>query len=536
MRKKMGKHYGLFALFLLLLLGVPLTGSAEARVQLLGWRDINPSLIPNGSVNKAGTYEYVVFGQFANNPILWRVLRADQGGIIRRGYLFSENTLGSSMAFDGGGSNNYGRSSIRTYLVSDDTTGFYVPANFSAAEKTAIVEQSLTTTAGDGSDSVTTDNPMFLLSSTDLTEPDYGFSGMLGTDVNRGALDTAGNRGHYWTRSPTTDLVRVWGINSVRNGGYHFGLSADRTDLFIRPACFLNLDSFLFKSAFNDFTPGSSSGGEGGSRQNPFVLLLPGQIPTGAPAGWTTRFASEDKIPEIAKIDGKFLTLEWGTAISPAVKNWPAPDDFMLLNGERPFKVASHKTNKNMLVLTFEKGVKFGESVRISYNLDTDAISFDSTGDPIKIVNSFLSLIVSNDTLPIPNTPNVTPTQARFDGLSPEDLKFLLSGAALTAANAGNLSITVETPEGTVSFAAGDYSVESRNLTIFKNFLSQLRDGTHTVYLHNDTAQVGKITLVVTNSSGSDTKDSGSSGCNAGVGASAFLLLLGGMAVLRKKD
>ena len=136
----MGKHYGLFALFLLLLLGVPLTGSAEARVQLLGWRDINPSLIPNGSANKAGTYEYVVFGQFANNPILWRVLRADQGGIIRRGYLFSENTLGSSMAFDGGGSNNYGRSSIRTYLVSDDTTGFYVPANFSAAEKTAIVE------------------------------------------------------------------------------------------------------------------------------------------------------------------------------------------------------------------------------------------------------------------------------------------------------------------------------------------------------------------------------------------------------------
>lgn len=85
MKKMMKKRCALFALFLLLLLGVSFAGSAQADVQLSGWKDINPELTPNGSANKAGTYEYVLFGQFVNNPILWRVLSADQGGVFRRG-------------------------------------------------------------------------------------------------------------------------------------------------------------------------------------------------------------------------------------------------------------------------------------------------------------------------------------------------------------------------------------------------------------------------------------------------------------------
>ena len=154
---------------------------------------------------------------------------------------------------------------------------------------------------------------------------------------------------------------------------------------------------------------------------------------------------------------------------------------------------------------------------------------YEAYGVTARVVDSFAAFEVINN---MPSggggvvTPNVIPPQALFDGLAPADLKFLLSGAALTAANAGNLSIIDETPGGTsLLLAAGDYGCESRNLTLLQTFLSKLEDGTHTIYLYNGETRVGKVTLVVTDSTDGEAQGSGSSGCNAGAGTAVLLAM-----------
>ena len=305
-----------------------------------------------------------------------------------------------------------------------------------------------------------------------------------------------------------------------------------------RPACFLNLESIIFKSASEDFDLGSGSpSAEGGSRENPYVLVLPGEVP----AYWSSgKFLSEDHVPDSMDINGKTLTMMWSSTLPlPAVKRWPDPADFTLWVGSRsehPTAITSDDANLNVLKLTFAAGVTANDkNLRLSYNLNTDAILFAVSGWGANrhVANSFENVTVTNvtpiDPIDPPVTPNVTPSHTRFDGSSPADVKALLRGAALTAAKAGYLSITDSTPDGTrIPLGAGDYSVESRNLTIFISFLSKLGDGTHTLYFYNGDVQVGKITLTVTGSTGGEAKDSGSSGCNAGLG-SAGLLAMGMM-------
>ena len=57
-RYKKNNKKGVFFLFLsLLLIGVCFTGMSEAGVKLSGWKEMNPSLIPDGTDAKAGTYQ-----------------------------------------------------------------------------------------------------------------------------------------------------------------------------------------------------------------------------------------------------------------------------------------------------------------------------------------------------------------------------------------------------------------------------------------------------------------------------------------------
>ena len=505
---------------------------AHAGVQLQGWRDLNPSLTPDGMAGNAGTYQYVLFGKYSGNPILWRILSADQTGTERRGFLYSEKALEEKQFDSIMGSNNYGKSAIRTFLVGTGLADFYRASNFTDAEKSVVIEQSFTTTKGDGTDLITTtNNAMFLLSSGDLQEPQYGFLNGPGNDVNREAVDTGGSAVSYWTRSPNPSALLAYYV--YHDGKPNFGM-VSLSLVFVRPACFLNLESVLFKAASNDFALSTPSAGVAGSPENPYFLVLPGEVPTSV-SGWTTTFASADNAPVRATYEGQTVTLEWSTAISHAVKNWPAPTDFVLSTGQSPVSVISDAKNPNLLKLTFAANIA-ASSVKLSYNLNTDAIAVSKNGNQAIVVGSFANLDVESSS--VPNTQNVIPTQARFDGLTPESLSFLLNGAALTAANAGNLNIVVETPEGNrISLVEGDYRFESRTLTFHTSFLSKLGNGTHTIYLYRDNVQVGKITLIVTNSTGGGSnKDSGSSGCNAGVATGALLLLLGGMAALRKKN
>lgn len=197
-------------LMMLLVSSVLLSNAAQAGVQLQGWKDLNPFTIPDGTAGNQGSYQYVLFGKYSSTPIVWRILSADQTGTTRKGYLYSEKAL-LTKAFDGS-SNNYGRSSIRTYLVSDDTAGFYISSNFTDAEKSAVVVHSFTTTDGNGDNSATTtNNAMFLPSSDDLIKEEYGFSSNRNAqDVNRKATDTSNGGGVTGRARPllTTSSMR----------------------------------------------------------------------------------------------------------------------------------------------------------------------------------------------------------------------------------------------------------------------------------------------------------------------------------------
>ncbi len=340
--------------------------------------------------------------------------------------------------------------------------------------------------------------------------------------------DAANPGWYYWTRSPVAGYTfKAWGVfgaGDLSHGNVHNSAVA------ARPACFLNQELIIFKSASNDFDLGSNPAGEAGSAENPYLLVLPSEIPNGAPSGWTTEFVSVTKTPDGAVINGKNMIVSWDVDILPAVKRWPAPGDFKLSTGESPVSVTSDDANPKLLKLTFATGVTAGATVTLSYNLNTDAVSYyEAYGVTARVVDSFAAFEVINN---MPSggggvvTPNVIPPQALFDGLAPADLKFLLSGAALTAANAGNLSIIDETPGGTsLLLAAGDYGCESRNLTLLQTFLSKLEDGTHTIYLYNGETRVGKVTLVVTDSTDGEAQGSGSSGCNAGAGTAVLLAM-----------
>lgn len=531
-------------------------GPSEAVVQLRPRVNSSGAILKNDDGIKIAGEDYVLWGKYkhrlvggnyesAGTPVLWRVMSADAAMGGQKKVILLTHFLVDFMRYHSSASNIWGSSDVQLWVNSTAMGGFL--EDFSVSERNAMPSPSLDGLSG-------TKATLASLWKSDASSAlwDWVYAGELyswfgGNDMGVGGGSFGPNskarRAHYkdagitydstdlgfryWTRSPVSfDVALAW---YAREDGA-LGLNAANGFAAVRPACFLDLDSILFKSVSNDFAPGLSPS-MGSSSVNPYILVLPDVAANGLPVA----YASADKVPVIAKIDGKNLVLEWETAISPAVKKWPAPEDFMLSNGEFPIKVTGDNANKNVLHLTFKTGVKYGDSVRISYNLNTDAISFDSTGNPIKVVNSFLSFVVSNDTLPVPSTPNITPTQARFDGLSPEDLEFLMSGAALSAANAGTLTIAVDTPSGThISLATGNYSLESRNLTIFKAFLSQLEDGRHTLTLYRGSVQVGKVTLTVINSTFNDASSdgSGSGGCNTGLGALGFLF---GFTVLFRK-
>ena len=116
---------------------------------------------------------------------------------------------------------------------------------------------------------------------------------------------------------------------------------------------------------------------------------------------------------------------------------------------------------------------------------------------------------VGTVTLTVTTSSNVSPTSITFDISNPKNLTFTLGADALTAAQNKTLSITLN---GT-TVTASNYSFTSPTLTILADYIKNLAIGMHTIQLKNGAANVGTITLHVTNNGYFDT---GSSGCNTG--------------------
>ena len=214
---------------------------------------------------------------------------------------------------------------------------------------------------------------------------------------------------NYWTRSPVlVDSRSAWQISIYGSLVYANTLSGITQG--IRPVCVIDLGSVVFKSGVDNFELSAPSGQPAGAPDNPYVLVLSGDIPD----GMTVKFISADMPPSDVYIDEKTLTLEWDIAISQAVKKWPDLRDFSLLraDGSRLTPVAiSADASPKKLILTFSTAVLKDELVKLDYNLNTDAISFDVTAGTVKVMNSLSNRSVENRTGRV-TPPIVNPSSA----------------------------------------------------------------------------------------------------------------------------
>ena len=447
-RNRWDKKRGWFISFFLLLLSVYIfTGISEAGVTL------KPRY--NGTNIDAAREQYVYFGKYEHRlgsatgtsediptPILWRVMELKDHGAGKKGAILLSHYLLESMAYQGnythdGGSGKYYRtgtsilahtwdgSEVQSWLNSSDVSvsvklgktnnystpikGFLHPDYFSSVEQGSMLDYPYNRYS-EGEIGPAAGKKIVLPSGGNVGTIQYEMGTWFASANNnennntrkahfKGGPEsfTAGNFDgwyYYWTRSPASSFG-AYGVDiDGRVGGSGVGYAG----VAVRPALFLNLESIIFKSASDDFDLGLNSAAEGGSRQNPYLLVLPSESPNGAPGGWTTTFTSAIKPPKGAKINGKELIVSWDVAISPAVKNWPASGDFKLGTGEHPTNVTSDDSNPNSLKLTFATSAAYGAAVTLSYNLNTDAISYDSIATPVKVVDSFANFVVSNDT------------------------------------------------------------------------------------------------------------------------------------------
>ena len=509
-RTKRDRKYGVYYSFLLLLLSLfVFSGISEAGVTL------SPRY--NGTSIEATREQYVYFGKYDHRletydglkegsptPILWRVMELKDHSGSQKGAILLSHYVLESIAYQGTttGSPNYYRpettipantwygSEVQSWLNSSDVSvtvklgvtdvnanikGFLHTDYFSTLEQGLMLDYPYS--RYNETESVPAAGKKIVLPSGKYEDigGSYVDKYEMGTwfasaenDANNNtrkahfkggsASFTQGSSDgwYYWTRSPVAShSIRAC---SVSRGGGVYNHGVRTAGAAVRPAFFLNLESVIFKSASEDFVPGSPSAAAGGSPQNPYILVLPSAVPTGAPTGWLTKFASEDKTPDGATINGKNLTVSWDVSLSPAVKRWPALGDFRLSTGETATSITSDDANPKLLKLTFATGVTAGATVTLSYNLNTDAISYDSSGSPVKVVGSFTKTVTnttpsggggggdtpSGDTTPTGVGATIGgqtyPAQVQTDGTY---LITLPSGASLSA-----LTVSMTLPSG----------------------------------------------------------------------------------------
>lgn len=220
---------------------------------LIGYNEIL-SQFPSMS---SGNYYYKI------EPIKWRILERQENKLL----LLSEVIL-DSHNFDWD-SNNYEQSDIRVWLNDE----FYNSA-FTEKEQALICTKALA-----NGDSTIYDN-VFLLSSSDMLNNDYGFNNhMLSQDTNRVKLTTSysrakgvsiraqslvpsqyANAGAYYLRSANGSNTENY-VHTVYADGVIFDGDIDRYEYGVVPALVLDLDAgdnsdkaFNFDILFNWFS------------------------------------------------------------------------------------------------------------------------------------------------------------------------------------------------------------------------------------------------------------------------------------------
>ena len=418
--------------------------TSEAVVQVLPRLNINGDILKDESGVDIPLEDFVLLGKFKHGmyasldvtgwknhyepwpvPVLWRVMSGDAAtGSGQRKVTLLANYLVDARRYNMGSaatpwavSNAWVGSELQLWL-NNTSTGFLT--DFTTASKNALLSPS---PDGIGGSKVTlpslaSENGAVVLAKADHEQ--YVYSGDLAlwfgsndSDFNTSMRPTlmgphawarlaafkgGSNTNPYWTRSPVADNLfstNAWQVSyygELAHGHVLYGTSGG-----VRPIVVVDLGSVVFKSGVDNFELNTPSGYPAGDPRNPYVLVLPGDIPD----GMTVDFISADMPPASLDMNEKTLTLEWDIPVSQAVKQWPSSLDFSLLraDGSRLNPVSIHVDgNPNKLILTFDTAALKGEVLTLDYNLNTDAISFDVTAGTVKVMNSFANRNVDNRT------------------------------------------------------------------------------------------------------------------------------------------
>lgn len=423
------------------MLGGVWVNKSDAVVQVLPRLNISGDILKDESGADIPLEDFVLLGKFKHGmyasldatgwknhyepwpvPVLWRVMSGDAAiGSGQRKVILLANYLVDARRYNGGNAsqpwtadNTWLGSELQTWL--NDTNGFL--KDFTTATKNTLLSPA---PDGIGGSKVTlpsfaSANGSVIYNATDHEQ--YVYSGDLAVWFGTNDSDFApGNlapilgphawarlaafkgvpTSHpYWARSPvTTWAANAWQVSLAGSLGY--GNVLNGAGAGIRPVVKIDLGSVVFKSGVDNFELSAPSGYPAGDPRNPYVLILPGDIPD----GMTVDFISADMPPASLDINEKTLTLEWDIPISQAVKQWPNSLDFSLhrADGSRLHPTfISADVNPHKLILTFDVAVLKDESLTLDYNLNTDAISFDVTTGTVKVMNSFANRNVDNRT------------------------------------------------------------------------------------------------------------------------------------------
>lgn len=444
------KHRNRFFVFFVLSCAMArlFAGVSEASVALKGWSDREPN-----------AYDYVCFGRYPGSfissvndsapsgaegvdwviaprvddgnwyyriePIVWRVLSADQAA-PRKALIWSDHMLDNRIQFNSGGVFGWGeRTSLWEWLNTSAGNDFYdstfLKNAFTGSEQRSIADHAQTTEADSGSDITTTDK-VFILSNEELRTTSYGFSGSVNADLGR-AINPADyaykiQPDSYWARSLGLryDIASVVDSDGALNLG---GLIVSYSNVGVRPACFLNLESFIFKSALSSVSLPRVAGG--GLANNPWKLYTP--------------LAPSPTLN--VETDGK-LKLAFASAVD-SVDLWPLSQDFMLsVTPPGTIEKVEATVGGTFILLSPDVPLTVGSTVKLAYILSVDATGGMLLGGAV--VKQGTTEAMGSDewtaTVPIPSQPDPVDPDP-----TPQSIVDLLK--ALSASLSPNASVAV---------------------------------------------------------------------------------------------
>ena len=207
------------------------------------------SLTSGTSTQKTNGYSKGTY-YFKYEPIVWRVLDSHSGLVVSEKILDSQ-AFQNVVSGSGANANDYANSSIRKWLASE-----FANTAFTSAERAKIKTASISTETYDAAtgqyDTGSVEDSIFLLSTHEAEDKNYGFVDSTAADASRTATGTAyakaqglwtwtGDRAFWWLRTPGETGIDASYVTNT--GAVDTSHAVGYTDTGVRPAMYLDNDT-----------------------------------------------------------------------------------------------------------------------------------------------------------------------------------------------------------------------------------------------------------------------------------------------------